>query len=180
MPMRGGADGLVLTWDIDALAGRHGQLNVALEQAFASTLTVVAEGWPDLPVEVWARVRTGVDSEREPRWELQFCSFFAGTARSAEYKDVLTFFMKGLHGVLREAPEPAWGGIDPDWAPLWAIDDGRVLRLLATERTMEPSVFLVGHLNGDPSLFAAALEAWPLQGSDVPVELAEADTDWAF
>lgn len=181
LPMRGGAEGLALCFDLDELLDAHTVLNPALEQAWASALLVLAEGWPDVPVEVWARVDEGADGDGLERVELGYRVFFAGEGRGSEVADSMSAFLRrALSQVLGVEPELSWLGVEPNHWPIWAIDDGAVYRLLAADRTIEESVLLVGEYGGEPTLFSAALEAWPLHDLDLGIQLAEADTDWAF
>lgn len=181
LPLRAGAEGLALCYDLDDLLGVHGMLNPALEQAWASALLVLAEGWPDVPVEVWARVEEGEDGDSAARQELKYRIFFAGEGRGTPTADAMAAFLcRALAQVLGIEPEVTWDGVTPDFWGIWAIDDGSVYRLLSSDRTIESSVMLVGEYAGMPTLFAAAIEAWPLGDLDLGIQLAEADTDWAF
>ena len=186
LPMRGGPIGLAITYDLDELIEANSHLNPMLEQVWASVLSVIAERWPDWPIEVWGQVAVGLSEAEEdkppvPRWEALYRVFFGG--EGPDVPDVVAisnFLVQGLAALIDAPPELAWGTIDPDWFVLWAIDDGNVIRLLAPARSLEPSVFLIGHYAGEPRYFAAALEAWPLSTARLDIEFAEADTDWAF
>ena len=185
LPMRGGGIALAVTYDLDVLVDSHPHLNPTLEQTWASLLSVMMERWPDWPVEVWSRVAIGLKAEDDgppvKRWEVSYRVFFAG--EGPDVSDVVAmsnFLVQGLAGLLKAAPELAWGTIDPDWHALWAVDDGQVVRCLAQERGLGPAVFLVGHYAGEPTYFAATVEAWPLSTAALNVELREADTAWAF
>ncbi len=181
LPLRAGERGLCLDYPLTALLGRHRDLNRALEEAWAGLLTVVCEGWPDWPLEVWTRLEERRSEGEEPTWCLRFCLFFAG--EGPDNQDVAAmcdFATRGLQGVLEESPEVSWGGIDPGWQPLWAVDDASVYRLLAPEASLSRAVYLLGSYAGRPAWFAAALEAWPLHGSGLPIHVAEVDTSWVF
>ena len=184
LPLRAGERGLCLDYVLAALTKRHADLNRALEEAWAGLLTVVSESWPDWPLEVWTRLEEEDEPDPdtgEPRWKLRFCLFFAD--EGPDNQDVAAmcdFATRGLQGVLELSPAVSWGGIDPDWSPLWAVDDATVYRLLAPEPTLSRGVYLLGSYAGQPAWFAATLEAWPLHGSSLGIELAEADSGWAF
>jgi hypothetical protein len=186
LPLRGGSIALAITYDLDDLIEAHPHLNPALEQVWASVLGVSSERWPDWPLEVWSRVSVGVmeaDGHDPPvkRYEVSYRVFFGG--EGPEVSDVVAisnFLVRGLAGLIRATPELSWGTIDPTWRILWAVDDGRVVRLLAPARSLGPSVFLLGHYAGEPTYFAATIEAWPLSTARLKIELAEADTAWAF
>ncbi len=188
LPVRGGNQGLGLGYPLSKLVDAHDDLNRALEEAFAGLLTVLCEGWPDWPIEIWTRLVEPVvldgpddDDEEAPDWTLEFRLFFAGEGPA--HNDVtamLSVVTQGMSAVLQVEPKVSWAGIDPTWKPLWAIDDAAIYRLLAPERTVDPAVYMLGHYAGRPAWFAAALEAWPLQGAGLPISLAEADTGWAF
>jgi hypothetical protein len=186
MPLRGGPIALAITYDLDELVEAHPHLNPTLEETWASVLSVMAERWPDWPLEVWSRVAVGIkaaidDTPSTPRYELSYRVFFGG--EGPDVSDVVAmsnFLVQALAGLIQAAPELAWGTIDPAWRSLWAVDDGEVIRLIATERALGPSVYLVGHYAGEPTYFSAAVEAWPLSTARLPIKLVEADTAWAF
>ena len=56
LPLRAGALGLSLCYELDGLIQKHRDLNRSLEEAWASLLTVLTERWPDWPIEVWTRL----------------------------------------------------------------------------------------------------------------------------
>ncbi len=186
LPLRGGAIALAITYDLDELVEAHPHLNPTLEQTWASVLSVMAERWPDWPMEVWSRIAVGMkpaedDAPGTARYELSYRVFFAG--EGPDVSDVVAmsnFMVQGLAGLIQAAPELAWGTITPDWRALWAVDDGAVVRLIATERAIGPSVYLIGHYGGEPTYFSAAVEAWPLSTARLAIQMAEADTAWAF
>jgi hypothetical protein len=192
IPLRGGAQGLSLSYDLEALLDAQPNLNAVLETVWAGLLHVVSERWPDWPVEVWTRVAGGPDADGEGSddgergdggaWQLQFRVFFGGDGSmdSKEVQTMVSFVLRALRLRLGADPELGWGGISDSWHPLWAVDDESVYRLLAPEATVEPSVYQLGHYGGEPAWFAATLEAWPLRNAEAPIELAEADTAWAF
>ena len=183
LPLRAGERGLRLDYSLNEMTRRHVDANRALEEAWAGLLTVVCESWPDWPLEVWTRLREDEpDPETgDPVWTLCFCLFFAGDGPdNQDVAAMCDFATRGLQGVLLLTPTITWGGIDPDWKPLWAVDDGEVYRLIVPERTMSHAVYLLGTYAGLPAWFAATLEAWPLQGSGLPIKLAEADMGWTF
>lgn len=187
IPMRGGEEGLVVTWDLAELYGLVPRPNVEFERVWAGVLTVVRDSWPDWPVEVWGMVtETGDDeSEGEPSntYSLSFAVFFGGEGRQSKTAAAMAaFVLSALNKSLPLAPASSWGQVDPDWKPLWVIDDAEVMRMLAPEATVEPSVYMLGSYAGVPTLFAASVEAWPLKPARgaIGVELAEADVAWAF
>jgi hypothetical protein len=188
LPMRAGPMGLALAYSLNELANRHGDLNRALEEAWAGVLTVLREGWPDWPLEVWTALELLPPLEEEegdedatPRWVLHFRLFFAGEGpENGDVAAMVDFVVRGLQGVLEVTPLIDWMGVHPGWRPLWAVDDAQIYRLIAPEITAEPSVYLLGWYSGRPALFAASLEAWPLQGAAQPIDFAEADLGWAF
>jgi hypothetical protein len=189
IPLRGGRQCLALAWQFQEIWERHDDLNRTLEQCFAGLLKVLAESWPDWPVEIWGSlVDRGLAEDEEepdqgfsPRWWLEYRVSFGG--EGPEQKDVaamVAFVSQGLASVLGADPEVSWGSVDPDWRALWVVDDAEVYRLLAAEWTDEASVFLIGHYAGQPTLFAATLEAWPLKHARLGIRTAEADLGWAF
>ena len=186
LPLRGGHIALAVTYDLDDLIEAHPHLNPILEQTWASALSVLAERWPEWPIEVWSRLAVGVKASEDEssvvkRWELSYRVFFAGEGPDVtEVVAISNFLVQALAGLIEAPPELAWGTIDPDWQALWVVDDGRVARLYATERGIDASVYLVGHYAGEPKYFAAAIEAWPLSTARLDIDLVEADTAWAF
>lgn len=194
IPLRGGSTTLALEWDLEELVALHKDLNRVLEEAWAGLLTVLVESWPDWPIEVWSRLERrepgeddAVDaSELQPgekleRWVLAYrVSFADEDASNADVAAMVTYVTRGLGAVLQTPAEVSWASVDPDWKALWSVDDAQVYRLIADERTMEPSLWMVGQYGGLPSYFAATLEAWPLQGVRLPILHAEADLGWAF
>ncbi len=197
IPLRGGATTLGLEWDLEELVALNKNLNRTLEEAWGGLLTVLVESWPDWPIEVWSRLERrepeGDEAQEvqatpgaEPdakveRWVLAYRVSFANEgAENADVAAMVTYVTRGLAAVLQVAPEVSWDAIEPGWKALWAIDDTQVYRLIADERTMEPSLWMVGQYAGLPSYFAATLEAWPLQGVRLPLKHAEADLGWAF
>lgn len=190
IPVRGGLVALTLRFDLSELMGLHADVNRVAEQAWAGLLQVMRDSWPDWPVEVWAQLE---DEGQEPDddeadgeapfggWQLCYRVSFGG--EDAGQRDVAAmahFIVQGLSAVFRAEPRAGWGPIGPDDRALWAIDDGDIYRFYADERTAEPSVFLIGHYAGEPALFAATLEAWPLRGAGAAVLLDDVDTGWAF
>lgn len=188
IPMRGGPEALVVSWDLNELFGVLPRPNLELERVWAGLLTVVRDSWPDWPVEVWACIEDTTeltDETEEPAasFSLSFAVFFGGEGRTSKTAAAMAaFVLSALNKALPLEARSSWGGIDPRWKPLWVVDDAEVLRMLAPEHTVEPSVYMVGSYAGIPSLFAASLEAWPLKPArrQIGVELAEADVEWAF
>ena len=185
IPMRAGDEGLVVSWDLEELVAVLPRPNVELERVWASVLTVVRDSWPDWPIEVWGNIEeTSEDPEAEERtFALLFAVFFGGEGRQSKTAaEMAAFVLSALNKALPLEAASSWGRVDPDWKPLWAVDDAQVLRLLAPEHTLEPSVYMVGSYAGIPTLFAASLEAWPLTPARrrIGVELAEADLEWSF
>lgn len=190
IPMRGGEEGLVVSWDLGELYAVLPRPNVEIERVWAGVLTVVRDSWPDWPVEVWGMVAEtfeddadGGESPDAPTFSLSFAVFFGGEGRESKTAAAMAaFVISALTKSLPVAPTSSWGSVDPDWKPLWVIDDAVVLRMLAPEATLEPSVYMLGSYAGIPTLFAASVEAWPLKPSRtvIGVELAEADVAWAF
>jgi len=192
IPMRGGRNALSLSWGLGDLMGRHSDLNKTYEESWAGMLHVIVDSWADWPVEVWLRLvelelteEERAEEEDKPLggWALQWLVSFAG--EGPERRDVaamVSFVTQGLESVLGEKPAVGWTSIDPGDKAMWVIDDGSVYRLYADVPTEEPMVFLIGHYAGEPALFAAAVEAWPLHRARrrLNVDLAEADLGWAF
>lgn len=187
IPVRGGW-GLVLSWSLAELVERHGDVNLVMEKAWASLLLVLAERWPDWPVEVWTRlerVQVEGESDEEPTVRLSYLVSFAGElpGETADLRAMSHVVLSGLGRLLESSAEPRTDRANLTWLPLWALDDAQVFRLLAPERTLDESVYLVGHYAGEHELFAAAVEAWPLNQArvrgEVPVKLADVDTEWA-
>jgi hypothetical protein len=190
IPMRGGEEGLVVTWDLAELYGALPRPNVDFERVWAGVLTVVRDSWPDWPVEVWAQVVETTPDEDDvavdrgaPTYALSYAVFFGGEGRESKTAAAMAaFVLSALGKSLPLTPTSSWGQVDPDWKPLWVIDDAEVIRMLAPEATLEPSVYMLGSYAGIPTLFAASVEAWPLKPNRgaIGVELAEADVAWAF
>ena len=186
LPLRAGRNGLRLDYPLTGLIARHKDLNRSIEEAWAGLLTVVCEGWPDWPIEVWTRlveqeVEDGAEEDEGARWTLSFCVFFAGEGpENSDVAAMCDFATRGLQGVLELSPSVSWAGVDPAWKPLWAVDDAAIYRLLVPEATLNGAVYLLGSYAGQPAWFAATVEAWPLHEVALPIELAEADLGWAF
>ena len=184
IPLRAGDEGLVVSWNLGELFAVLPRPNVELERIWAGVLTVVRDSWPDWPVEVWGTItETSEEGDEAPTFALSFAIFFGGEGRGSKTAAAMAaFVLSALNKALPLEATSTWGRIDPDWKPLWVIDDAEVLRLLAPEHTVEPSVYMLGSYAGIPSLFAASLEAWPLTPArrQIGVELAEADVEWAF
>ena len=180
VPLRGAAQAMAVTYSLGKLTAAHDDLNRSLEESWAGLLTVLTERWPDWPIEVWTRLLP-YEEDGEPKWHLQFLVSFAG--EQADNRDVTAmtgFLLQGLSRCLGEEPLVNSCPVAPDCKPLWVVDDGTVLRLLAPEHTIDRAVFMLGHYAGQPTYFAASVEAWPLSRPDVPIEFAEADLAWAF
>ena len=206
IPLRAGAEALLLSFDVEELAAAAPRPNVALERFWAGALTVLRDRWPDWPIEVWATVLGDADDaedalppepdedDDEPlsapppdapptSFTLTFAVFFAGEERTDPTVKAMASFVRGAaQRGLPLAAATRWGGIAPGWKALWAVDDGEVLRLFASEATVEDSVYLLGTYAGIPTLFAASVEAWPLHGAAeaIGVRLEDADPEWAF
>ena len=181
IPLRGGAFGLGLTYPLEPLVEAHDDLNRTFEEAWAGLMTVLLEGWPDWPVEVWTRLSSSFNEEGKERWFVQFLVFFAGEGPdNSDVAAMLDFVTRGLRGVIAVPPVVLWTRLAPDCKPLWVIDDAAIYRALAPERGLEPSVYLLGHYAGRPAWFSATVEAWPLHGAGLPIGLVDVDTSWAF
>ena len=186
IPVRGGHLALALDWDFQALVDRHPDLNRTMEEAWAGLLSVLAESWPDWPIEVWSELRKidpddPTDPEALPTWRLGYRVCFSGQdASNADVAAMVQFVTRGLGAVVDGTADVSWDGVTPGWKVLWAIDDAVVYRMIADTQTIESSVWLLGHYAGEPEYFAATFEAWPLQHAGLPVQRAEADLGWAF
>jgi len=181
LPLRAGAIGLSLRYELDGLVQKHRDLNRSLEETWASVLTVLTERWPDWPVEVWSNLTPTAADDGKPTWDLEFRVFFAGEqTNSRDVTAMVEFVVRGLADFLAAPAQVGWDGIRLGWHPLWAIDDGGVYRMLAPERTLDRAVYMLGHYAGQPSYFAAAVEAWPLSQAGLHIGLAEADLGWTF
>ena len=206
IPLRGGAEGLVLSFDVEDFVASASRPNVEIEKFWAGMLTVLRDRWPDWPIEVWGTIE-GVDDEpidlstiedddEEPEplppidpnappnsFTLSFMVFFGGEERSEPTVAAMAaFVVSAATRALPLEPNVRWGKLSEGWKPLWAVDDEEVLRLYASEATVEESVYLLGSYGGVPTLFAASMEAWPLQGASeqIGVQLADADPEWAW
>jgi len=188
IPLRGGRHALGLRYSLNELLAVHGDPNRVLEEAWAGLLSILVRNWPDWPIEVWVRLAAGAvtddpTDDEEAGWDVEFAVSFAD--QGPDSKDVTAMIdavTRGLKAVLQVEGALAWTRIDPDWNPMWAVDDGQVYRLLAPEPTIEQTVYLIGSYAGVPSMFASTLEAWPLARArrKLGVELADVDTGWAF
>ena len=192
IPLRAGAEALVLSWDLEEFVATMANPNLELERLWAGLLTVVRDSWPDYPIEVWATVDEvehvpEVDASDDPTpdslFKTRFAVFFGGDDRSSKTAAAMASFM--ISAIGRSVPiEPVadWGSIAPDWKPLWAIDDGVVYRLFAPEATLDRSLYMLGSYAGRPTWFAASEEAWPLQRArrEIGIKVADADVSWAF
>ena len=180
IPLRGSRQALTIGWDLDDLVLQFDDLNRTLEELWLSVLSVLVERWPDWPVEVWTRLRPIIDPEK-PRYALDFLiSVGAAGPDDKHVAAVVRFLTAAVAKLIPGPPQLAWGRVDIDCKPLWVIDDGKVYRALAPEAAVERSVYLLGHYAGQPTWFAATLEAWPLHGAQVPLELIDVDMAWAF
>jgi hypothetical protein len=181
LPLRADGPGLRLEYSLTELVAKHPDLNRSLEEAFAGLLTVVCEGWPDWPIEVWTRL-VGVEVEdEEPRWIVSFCIFFGGEGPdNSDVAAMVDFSIRGLQGVLELSPIIGWAGVDSTWKALWAVDDAQICRLQVPEATVDGAIFLLGSYAGQPAWFAATTEAWPLRDAGLPIALAQVDLGWAF
>lgn len=194
IPVRGGSVALALDWDFQGLVDRHPDLNRAMEEAWAGMLSVVAESWPDWPIEVWSlleRVEPEEDDEPPPdpedgeepveAFRLGYRVCFSGQdAENADVAAMVQFITRGLAAVIDGPATVSWGAVVPGWRVLWVIDDAQLYRMVADTQTIEPSVWLLGHYAGEPEYFAASFEAWPLRYTGLPVKRAEADLGWTF
>lgn len=189
IPLRGAQHALGLRYSLPELLSLHGDPNRVLEEAWAGLLSIWSRNWSDWPIEVWVRLLEnytkgdGADEPEAVAWEVEFAISFA--EQGPDNGDVAAMIdagTRGLRAVLKVDASLSWTRIDPDWHPLWAIDDGRVYRLLAPEPTIERTVYLIGIYSGVPAVFASTLEAWPLAHArtTLGVRLAEVDTGWAF
>lgn len=181
IPMRGGPGALLFACELGGLAARHEDVNRTLEEAWAGLLCVVRDAWPDWPLEVWSRLDPQEDEDGdESAWHLVYGVVFGGEGPdNPDVAAMADFAVRGLGKVVGVGLDASWGAIDPTWNPLWAVDDGQVYRLLASEPTAEPSLYLLGTYAGQPAWFAATLDAWPLEGKCLPVETADVDLGWA-
>mgnify|MGYP007046914794 CR=1 FL=1 len=180
----------MVSWDLGELYAVLPRPNVEFERVWAGVLTVVRDSWPDWPVEVWGFVSEvfedldpTVEATEEQTFRLSFAIYFGGEGRESKTAaEMAAFVISALTKSIPMPPTPTWGGIDPDWKPMWAIDDAVLYRLLAPEATLEPSVYMLGSYASIPTLFAASVEAWPLKPSRtvIGVDLAEADVGWVF
>jgi hypothetical protein len=186
IPVRGGHLALALEYDFQGLVDRHPDLNRTMEEAWASLLSVVAESWPDWPIEVWSNLSKVEavdpdDPESLPTWRLGYRVTFSGQdASNPDVAAMVAFITQGLGKVVDGDPEVSWAGISPGWRALWVVDDTQVFRMIADTQTIESSVWMLGHYAGEPEYFAATFEAWPLRHAGLPIERAEADLGWAF
>ena len=181
IPLRGSRQALTISWDLDDLVLQFDDLNRTLEELWLSVLSVLVERWPDWPVEVWTRLLPIIDGEK-PRYGLEFLiSVGAAGPEDKHVAAVVRFLTAGVAKLISSSPPRlGWGRVQTDCKPLWVIDDGKVYRVLAPEASVERSVYLLGHYAGQPSWFAATLEAWPLHGAQLPLELTDVDASWAF
>jgi hypothetical protein len=180
IPIRGSRQAFTISWDLDELVLRFDDLNKTLEELWLSILSVLVERWPDWPVEVWSRLSPIVDVEN-PRYDLDFLISVGAVGPDDKHvATVVRFLTAGVAKLVSTPPRFAWERIQTDCKPLWLIDDGRVYRALAPEASIDRSVYLLGHYAGEPIWFAATLEAWPLHGVHLPLELTDVDTAWAF
>lgn len=183
IPVRGGHVALALEWDFQSLVDRHGDLNKTMEEAWAGLLSVLAESWPDWPIEVWSNLQKvpATDPEDPPRWTLGYRVCFAGQdAANPDVAAMVQFITQGLGAVVDGKAEVSWAGVTPGWRALWVVDDTVIYRLIADTQTIERSVWMLGHYGGEPEYFAATFEAWPLRHTGLPIEKAEVDLGWAF
>lgn len=180
LPLRGSSSALTFAWDLDDLLLQFDDLNRTLEELWASLLTVLLERWPDWPVEIWGRLTPVLDSEK-PRWSLDFViSIGALGPEDRHVAAVVRFLTEGVAKLIPVEARLSWGRVDVRCKPLWLIDDGQIHRALAPEGSVERTVYLLGHYAGQPAWFAATLEAWPLHGSGLQVQLTDVDMAWAF
>tara|TARA_Y100001968_G_C19406608_1_gene744009 strand:+ start:856 stop:1395 length:540 start_codon:yes stop_codon:yes gene_type:complete len=171
---------MAVVYPLKELTGTHKDLNRSLEESWGGLLTVMAERWPDWPVEVWGRILAD-EEDGEPRWLLQFLVSFAGEpADNREVAAMTSFLLHGLARCLGEKAAVYRTPISPECKPLWVIDDARVFRLTVPEHTIDAALYLLGHYAGQPAFFAASTSAWPLLASEAEIELADADLAWAF
>ncbi len=187
IPLRGAQTALAMDYSMAELMEEQNDLNRALEEAWAGLLTVLVRNWPDWPIELWSRVDEVVPEdptdEEGSAYFIRFRLSFAGEGpANSDVTAMLDVVTRGMRAVTRVQPLLDWDGIGVDWLPLWAIDDGKVYRLLAPEMTVEDSVYMVGVYGGEPTLFAGTLEAWPLNQSRgaLGIEIAGVDLGWAF
>jgi hypothetical protein len=180
IPIRGARQALTVSWDLDDLVLRFDDLNRTLEELWASILSVLVERWPDWPIEVWTRLSPIVEDEK-PRYELDFLiSVGAEGPDDKHVAAVVRFLTAGVVKLMPNPPRFGWERIKTDCKPLWVIDDATVYRVLAPEDSVDQSVYLLGHYAGQPTWFAATVEAWPLHGAQLAVDLIDVDTAWAF
>ncbi|MEE2828713.1 MAG: hypothetical protein VX498_05970, partial [Myxococcota bacterium] len=180
IPLRGSRTALTFTWELDVLVGQFDDLNRTLEELSASVLTVLVERWPDWPVEVWGCLGE-VSEGSKPRWDLDVRFSIAGLGPEDKHvAAVARFLIEGVSKLIPIEARMSWEKIDLSCRPLWIIDDGLVHRVLAPEGSVEQSVYLLGHYAGQPSWFAAAIEAWPLHGTGLSIQLSDVDLAWAF
>jgi len=180
IPIRGARQALTISWDLDELVLRFDDLNKTLEQLWLSILSVLVERWPDWPVEVWTRLTPIVEGEKS-RYELDFLISVGSAGPDDKHvAAVVRFLTAGVVKLVSTPPRFGWERIQADCKPLWLIDDAQVYRVLAPEDSVDRSVYLLGHYAGEPTWFAATLEAWPLHGAQLPLRLTDVDTAWAF
>jgi len=187
IPLRGADIALGIDYSMGELMEEHQDINRTLEEAWAGLLTLLVRNWPDWPIELWSRLdeipNDDPTEDLPSQYLIRFRLSFGGEGPSnSDVTAMLDVVTRGLRAVVRVEPELSWDGIGVDWFPLWAVDDGKVFRLLAPEATVENSVYMIGVYAGEPTLFAGTLEAWPLTGSRAAlgIEIAEVDLGWAF
>ena len=181
LPLRGSRHALTISWDLDDLVLSSDDLNKSFEEMWLSLLSVLVERWPDWPIEIWTRLVPVITDEAKARWDLEFLVSVGSEGPDDKHvAAVVRYLTAGVAKLIPIPPRLSWNRILTDCKPLWLVDDAQVYRVLAPEAGEEPALYLLGHYAGQPAWFAATVEAWPLHGVRLEVQLADVDTAWAF